>query len=103
MKKPVNIGDYKSPGAAAKAVHKRLCEEARAVGMNSDIEVGIMTPDEGYAWCGERAWRVTFEAGDYEWAIAASLGLPQHGVVSGSGKGKVWAEPFYSFDLGFYN
>lgn len=103
MKKPVNIGDYNSPGAAAKAVYKRLCEEARAAGMNPDIEVGLLTPEESYQFCRDRAWRVTFEAGDYEWAIAASLGSSRHGVVSGDGKGSVWAEPFYNFDLGFYN
>jgi hypothetical protein len=36
---------------------------------------------------------VAFEAGPYEWAIAASL--------STDTKGKVLAEPYYSFDLCF--
>ena len=103
MKKPVDIGDYNSPGAAAKAVYKRLCEEVKASGMNPDMEVGLLTPEESERFCGDRAWRVTFEAGDHEWAIAASLGSPRHGVVCYSGKGKVWAEPYYSLDLGFYN
>lgn len=81
------------PEAAAKRTYEVCCKAAEAWGLNPSMEVGIRAPGEPRHHSDIGCWAVSFEAGPYEWAIAASLNLDT--------KGKVLAEPYYSFDLCF--
>jgi pyrroloquinoline quinone (PQQ) biosynthesis protein C len=78
---------------AALNTYELCCKAAEAWGMKPEIEVGIKKPGEPRHHSDVDCWCVTFEAGPYEWAVAASLNV--------STKGKVLAEPYYSFDLCF--
>ena len=80
------IGAAKNAKAAAVAVHKICCDYAKAAGMKPSIEVAFRHKGEGH-------WYVGFEAGPYEWAVAATL---MH-------SGPVLAEPYWSFDIDFYD
>lgn len=84
--------EAKSAKQAAKAVYKLLQAEAKAQGQ-LDSEVRLIAPGEP-SYLGEKdCWIVTWEAGPYEWAIPASFDI-----------GGAWghAEPYYNFDLMFY-
>lgn len=70
----------------AQAAFEAICEFAKETGHNPDIEC-FMRPEYG-------GWRVCYEAGPYSWAIVASEALCQM---------RVFAEPYYSFDLVFYD
>ena len=87
------ISKAANPEAAAKAVHAECIKAANEWGMKPEIEVSIRAPGEPRHHDHVNCWAVTFEAGPYEWAIAASLNV--------STKSKVLAEPYYSFDLCF--
>lgn len=89
------IGKATDPEAAAKATYELCCKAAEAWGMKPEIEVGIRKPGEPRHHGDTGCWSVAFEAGPYEWAVAASLNVDT--------KGKVLAEPYYSFDLCFSN
>ena len=80
--------------AAALAVHALCVAKANAEGMKPDIEVAIRAPGEPSHHDGIDCWSVCFEAGTYEWAIDASVHIPLNRVI---------AEPYYGFDLSFYN
>ncbi len=80
--------------AAALAVHALCVAKAKAEGMKPDIEVAIRAPGEPRHHDGIDCWSVCFEAGPYEWAIDASVHTPPNRVI---------AEPYYGFDLSFYN
>lgn len=81
---------YKTAGGAAKAFHRAVREVAKSYDQNPDIEVQIWKPGQD----GNRAWRVAWEAGPFEWAIAASEHM----------RGEWgYTEPHYSFDLCFAN
>lgn len=86
------IKEHKTPAGAAKAVYRECRLFALASGMNPDIEVSIKKPGEPRHHDNTGCWSVVFEAGPYEWAVEASM----------EGGGKVYAEPYYSFDLNFY-
>ena len=75
----------KSCKGQAEAAFKAMCDFAKAVGCNPERECFIRQEGD--------SWRVSFEAGPYEWAIVASEALCQCGI---------FAEPHYSFDLCFY-
>ena len=103
MKDVIDISSFDDPGEAAKAVHARLREEAKAMGFDPDIEIFIKNPAETLAHGYGENWMVSWECGDWEWAVAAAMGVPTHGVVNSfRGSGSVYAEPYYSFDLHFY-
>lgn len=87
------ISEAKSCEQAALNTFEVCCKAAEAWGMNPGIEVGIKKPGEPRHHSDEGCWCVTFEAGPYEWAVTASLSIDT--------KGKVLAEPYYSFDLCF--
>lgn len=87
------ISKAMNPETAAKSVYKLCCDAAEAWGMDPDIEVSIKAPGEPRHHSDESCWCVTFEAGPYEWGVYASLRVDT--------KGKVLAEPYYSFDLCF--
>lgn len=81
-----------SPRDAAHRVHAVCRKAATAWGMKPDIEVSLRSPVASKAHGGQRNWHVSFEAGPHDWAVEASMG---------SG-GKVWAEPYWGFDLYFH-
>ncbi len=87
------ISEAKTCEEAAHATFEACCKAAETWGMNPSIEVGIKNPGEPRHHSDIDCWCVTFEAGPYEWAVAASLNVDT--------KGKVLAEPYYSFDLCF--
>ena len=84
---------YKTKAGAAKGLYKALCDWCREVGMNPDYEVHIRTPEQRKAQGYSKVWNVSFEAGPFEWAVFASMCIPdcEWGYV----------EPYYSFDLEF--
>ena len=75
----------KSCKGRAEAAYKAMCKFAADTGCNPERECFIRKEREG--------WRISFEAGPYQWAIVASEALGQVGI---------FAEPHYSFDLCFY-
>ena len=83
---------YRTPQYAAKAVYRALYEYAEKCGMDPDMEVTIRNPKENFRFGGPHCWYVSFEAGDYQWAIGASFILANENW---------YTEPFYSFDLLF--
>ena len=87
------ISNAKTCEAAALNTYEVCCKAAEAWGMKPDIEVAIRKPGEPRHFPDPSCWMVCFEAGPYEWAVSASL--------STDTKGKVLAEPYYSFDLCF--
>lgn len=89
------ISKATDPEAAAKATYEACRKAAEAWGMKPEIEVSIRAPGEPRHHDCIDCWAVTFEAGPYEWAVAASLSV--------NTRGKVLAEPYYSFDLCFFN
>jgi hypothetical protein len=80
--------------AAALAVHALCIAKAKAEGMKPDIEVAIRSPGQPRHHSENNCWGVCFEAGPYDWAVDASLD---------AFGGKVMAEPYYGFDLSFYD
>jgi hypothetical protein len=70
----------------AAAVLAALREFADGTGHKPDVEC-FARPDHG-------GWLVSYESGPYQWGIVASEALCQVGV---------FAEPYYSFDLVFYD
>lgn len=87
------ISSSKTPSGAAVKVYTICRIAAKAWGMKPDIEVQLRKPGELRCYGTDDSWYVSFEAGPHEWAVAASLNV--------SPKGKVLAEPYYSFDLCF--
>jgi len=79
---------------AAKAVYAELCKIAQDEGCDPDIEVFIRAPGEPRHFADTTCWCVSYEAGEYQWAVGASFPLCD-------ALGKV-VEPYYSFDLCFY-
>ncbi len=82
-----------TPAEAAESVYRACVDAANAWGMTPAIEVAIRKPGERRHHDDINCWSVVFEAGPYQWAVAASLNVDT--------KGKVLAEPYYSFDLCF--
>lgn len=81
VKQAINKGQ--TPEEVAKGVHEVCVWFCRETGMNPDSEAFVRQerPD---------MWKVSFEAGPYQWAIAASMA--HH-------NSKVLTEPYWSFDL----
>jgi hypothetical protein len=78
---------------AAKAVYEALKPVVLLAGQNPAIELMLRGPaDHHYAG---KCWLVGWEAGPYEWAIRASF-------VCCNASGQL-CEPYYSFDLCFYD
>ena len=84
---------YTSKAGAAKALYKALCKAAEERGQNPDYEVSIQNPEECQKLGYGKNWRVSWEAGPYQWAVFASL----YGVWNR--KAGWYTEPYYSFDL----
>lgn len=78
--------DHADTKKRAAAALEAIREFAKETGHNPDIEC-FMRPEHG-------GWRVSYESGPYAWAIVASEALCQL---------RVFAEPYYNFDLVFYD
>ena len=83
---------YTDKADAAKALHRVLCDYATKCGMDPDMEVTIRSPEENESFGQHPCWYVSFEAGDYQWAIGSSFTLSNE---------HWYTEPYYSFDLEF--
>lgn len=81
-----------TPAKAARAMHAVCKDAAKAWGMKPRIECALRTPLQSAKFGGSPFWYVGFEAGPYDWAVAAS----------DVANDKVWAEPHYGFDMYFY-
>lgn len=116
-RKPLDLTKYKRPSTAAKKLYEWCRERAKEIGQNPDTEVALFDPERGESLGYGKCWRVSWEAGPYHWAIALSGGgtylagecgyrdahgnyIPPEVLLTES---EHWtAEPYYSFDLGFY-
>jgi hypothetical protein len=101
---------------AARALHAWARERSSDLGQNPDIEVSLLTPEKSAELGYGKVWRVMWEAGPHDWAVALTLGgsyLAGEGayhdaagnyrkpevILTGS---RLWtAEPHYGFDVGF--
>lgn len=88
-----NPAEFKSCAAAAKATYAALLKMAEAEGQNAKFEVTLRNPVQNQEFNGEYCWYVGWEAGPWQWAVGASFELQGP-----------WGhtEPYYSFDLNFY-
>jgi len=86
-----NPGTYKTKEAAAKGFYEALKQFAVSYGQ-SESEVALFDPDRSEKAGTGRCWRVIWEGGPFEWAIAMSW------QVRGPWG---YTEPYYSFDLCF--
>lgn len=85
---------YKTKAKAAKALYHAL---RKAAGESADTEVHLYNPDDSRARGRGRVWGVSWESGPYQWAVAASLS----GMWN---RDAGWyTEPYYNFDLYFYD
>lgn len=82
-----------TPAMAATRMHTICRVAAKAWGMKPDIECALRSPEQSKAFGGGSNWYVCFEAGPHNWAVA----------VSEAANDKVIAEPYYGFDLSFYD
>lgn len=71
---------------ASSAIYKLCCAYAKACGMDPDYEVSRERIGKGVYW-------VKFESGPHEWGIEVSM----------DGYSPVLAEPYWGFDLKFYD
>jgi hypothetical protein len=70
---------------AANAVYRACVKHCKAIGNKPEIEVTIKHKGKDHYYVG-------YESGPYEWAVVATL----------NSTGRIYAEPYYSFDLNFY-
>ena len=83
---------YKTKAAAAKALYRSLRAACERIGMNPDIEVSIFNPEqaEAHGYVG-KAWHVIWESGPYDWGVSNFFAGPWG-----------YCEPYWGFDLAFY-
>lgn len=79
------------PQLVAETIHGVLKKAAEAEGMKPDIETFMRVTGEE----GNRTYKVSWEAGPYQWAIQASFVIME---ITGR-----LVEPYYSFDLDLYD
>lgn len=114
VRDPLDVSEYKSAAGMAKAVHERLQHYAETIGHDPEA-VLLYDPEEAAAKrSGHGHWTVAWEGGPYEWAHALlggeslsarefpSPGEPTPEVEGFHENDHVDAEPYYSFDLQFY-
>jgi hypothetical protein len=90
--KAANLTASMTAEQAAKATHAAVAKACAQLGMKPEVETFIRAPGEARHFGDETCWVVAWESGPYEWAIEASL----------SSAFPALAEPYYSFDLTFY-
>ena len=101
--KSLNLGTYKTSRGAATALHRVLQSVCRQHGMDPDIELSLMDPDRSEQCGYGRVWRVMWESGPHDWGVVLSCGgdtAPLLGVEIIMGGWHM--EPYYGFDVGFY-
>lgn len=120
--KQVDLTKYKTAAGAAKALYKRICELSAQMGQKPEIEVKLLTPEEGNERRLGKCWRVMWESGPFEWGVHLSggssifigeidgpmrreLGMkatptPEFNVI---GKTAWMMDHHYSFDVGFHD
>jgi hypothetical protein len=97
---------------AAKKLYELVCELARDMGQEPEIECHLNSPERSVELGYGRCWQVSWEAGPYQWGIALSMsdGFPLSDYGSGMDSSipvkhldndKWFLEPYYSFDVCF--
>ncbi len=86
--------NYLTRSGAARGLYEALRVVSRAHGQNPDVEVALQRPEVSQACGTGNNWRVIWESGPFEWAIALSFRV--HGPWG-------FTEPYYGFDLCFTN
>lgn len=81
-----------TPREAAENVYASCCLYAITNRMDPDIECNIRRPGKPRHHDQINCWSVAFEAGPHDWAVIVSL----------NHEGSILAEPYYGFDLSFY-
>lgn len=113
MSKTLDLSQCKSPAAAAKKLHKWLCEKAKELDMNPDIEIWIKNPTESNQHGTGKCWHVSWESGPFEWATwllggasmyagesdGRSMGEPEV-IIEGAEKFR--CECYWSFSIQFW-
>lgn len=115
---PIDLSGYKTAYGAARKLYETLQAIAEDIGQNPD-EVSFYDPAESRRVRdmhpdGADVYTVSWEAGPWEWALALSGGdsiyaneFGSYGLspeVVGFYESDGWsAEPYYSFDLQFFN
>ena len=95
MKLNFNPAKYKTQAGAAKAFHKALCKFAKEVyGQVPDVEIHLHNPEQSKERGYGPSWRVSWEAGPFEWGIYASQQVFNY-------EAGWYTEPYYSFDVCF--
>lgn len=103
----------KKPEAAAKALYQWCRKQSEELGQKPDKEVALWSPKESEEHGCGKAWRVMWESGPFEWGVSLSLGgsylapemdysYTQEPEVLMLDAEHFTAEPYYSFDIGFY-
>jgi len=101
-----------TPEKAAKELYDWCVTKASDIGQKPEIEVALWSPEEADQKGYGKAWMVCWEAGPHEWATRLSLGgsafelgyayrNPPEVILTGAEK--FCAEPYYSFNISFYN
>lgn len=90
-----NPRDFKSAEAAAKGLYEALKPVVRSFGQNPGTELALMSPKEAKEHNQVEGWWVIWEAGPFEWGIIASL--------TDFHTADWWTEPYWGFDLIFYD
>jgi len=83
--------NYKTMASAAKGLYKALVKFEKSIGIK-EVSVIIQTPKESEEYGTGKNWRVIWEGGIYDWAIAAEI----YNLKAGW-----YTEPYYSYDLCF--
>ena len=86
---------------AAKQLYQALCEQAKRMGFNPDIEVFMTSDHKKYSEINEGDIWVCFEAGPWEWGVAYSLSSHPKSYDMMSNPHDWYLECYYGFDVIF--
>jgi hypothetical protein len=95
----LNLGQYKTAGGAAKALHRHLMAY-----WDNPADLVLLTPERSEELGYGRVWRVMWEGGPYDWGVKMSGDFTYWGVGGYNDRGRAgdwYLEPYYSFDVGF--
>lgn len=87
---------------AVAVAYAHVILHCQRVGSSPAWETFCQPPEATVNYVGSKGWRVCWESGPRDWAVADSLG--EGGVVPYRfcSSAKFWTEPYYGFDLIWY-
>lgn len=100
-----------TPEQAARKTHEYITTELASIAGKTAL---LLTPERSEELGYGKVWRVMWEEGPFEWALALCGGVSlfdfEAGNYSGTGPSEIdldsfdgLVEPYHSFDLGFYD